>query len=260
MTARPAKLAPSSRGRRNAGPERYRRIADSAPVMIWAAGPDRRCTYLNHRWLEFTGRPVEGDLGDGWLECVHPEDREHCVRAYADAFAHARPFEVEYRLRSAAGDYRWVLTRGVPLQDEGVLTGFVGSSLDVSDRREAQKAARKREEDFRTLAENLPDVIARLDRDLRFLYLNRAAESLFGHPREAMEDRALDSVGLPAPLAHTLTQAASRALQTGSEQRFEVPSGERHFSGRLVPEPGAAGSVDAVLAILYDVTARMHED
>ena len=260
MTARPAKLSPSSRGRRSAGAERYRRIADSAPVMIWAAGPDRRCTYLNHRWLEFTGRPLEEHLGDGWLACVHAEDREHCVEAYAEAFAHARPFEVEFRLRCASGDYRWVLARGVPLTDAHGLAGFVGSCLDVSERREAQKAARKREEDFRTLAENLPDVIARLDRELRFLYVNRAAEALFGMPRERIVGRPRGEVPLPPALACALTESASCAFATAAEQRFELASGERHFSGRLVPETGAGGSVEAALAILYDDTARMHED
>src|SRR3954465_13279233 len=103
MTARPAELSPSSRGRRSAGAEQYRHIADSAPVMIWAAGPDRRCTYLNHRWLEFTGRPIEEHLGDRWLDCVHADDRAACVAAYAEAFAHARAFEVEFWLRRGAG-------------------------------------------------------------------------------------------------------------------------------------------------------------
>ena len=115
MTARPAKLAASSRGRRSIGAAQYRRIADHAPVMVWAAAPDRRCTYFNRRWVEFTGRPADAHLGDGWLESVHPEDRDRCLAAYARAFSAVQPFEIEYRLRRADGEHRWVLARGVPL-------------------------------------------------------------------------------------------------------------------------------------------------
>jgi len=130
----------------------------------------------------------------------------------------------------------------------------------VSDRREAQKGARRREEHFRTLAENLPDVIARLDRELRFLYVNRAAEALFGMRREEIVGRDRGHVALPPALARVLTEAASCAFASAAEQRFEIAAGGRHFSGRLVPEAGPAGSVEAVLAILYDDTARMRED
>ena len=137
------------------------------------------------------------------------------------------------------------------------------AKLATSSRgRRSNGAARDevRAEDFRTLAENLPDVIARMDRDLRFLYVNRAAEELFGRPRAQIlgeEHRALE---LPAALATVWSEAAAAAFATGTEQTFDAAAGERHFSGRLVPERGAGGGVDAVLAILYDVTARTHED
>ena len=261
MTARPAKLAASSRGRRSIGAAQYRRIADHAPVMVWAAAPDRRCTYFNRRWVEFTGRPADAHLGDGWLESVHPEDRDRCLAAYARAFSAVQPFEIEYRLRRADGEHRWVLARGVPLVEDGTLDGFVGCCLDVSERREAQDAARKREEDFRTLAENLPDVIARIDRNLRFLYVNRAAETLFGRPRTRIVGRQHHALELPPALAAAWSEAAAAAFESGEEQRFDAAAaGERQFSGRLVPERVAGGAVDAVLAILYDVTARAHED
>ena len=157
MTARPAKLAPSSRGRRSIGAAQYRRIADHAPVMVWAAAPDRRCTYFHRRWVEFTGRPAEEHLGDGWLDCVHAEDRDRCLAAYARAFSAVQPFEIEYRLRRADGEYRWVLARGVPLVEDEAFEGFVGSCLDVSERREAQDAAAQllaRERNARAQAES----------------------------------------------------------------------------------------------------------
>jgi len=110
--------------------------------------------------------------------------------------------------------------------------------------------------DFRTLAENLPDVIARLDRGLRILYANRAAEALFGAPGEGAPSVRPPELTLPTPLI----EAASRAFASGTEQRFDMAVGERHFSGRVVPEPAAGTSAEAALAIVYDDTARMHAD
>jgi PAS domain S-box-containing protein len=220
MTARPARLTTSSRARSKAGAAQYRRIADFAPVMVWAAGPDRRCTWLNRRWSEFTGRPLEALLGEGWVECVHPEDRERALAAYARAFAAAQPFETEYRMRRADGAHRWVLARGVPLVENERLEGFVGSVLDVSERREAEMEARRREEDFQKLAENLPDVIARLDRSLRFLYVNRAGEALFGLPRSQIVGRDKAEIGLAPDVARALTEAATLAFASGKEQNF----------------------------------------
>jgi PAS domain S-box-containing protein len=233
------------------GAAQYRRIADFAPVMVWAAGPDRRCTYFNRRWGEFTGRPLEELLGDGWVDSIHPEDRERALAAYEQAFSAARSFETQYRMRRADGEHRWVLARGVPIFEHDRLDGFVGSCLDVSERRE---------EDFRTLAENLPDVIARLDRDLRFLYVNRAAEALFGEPRSRIVGRSKAEVGLPPQIGRALSDAATLAFATAREQNFDVQAGDRHFSGRLVPETDARGDICGALAILYDVTARTHED
>src|SRR5688572_2706642 len=87
---------------------RFRLVANVAPVMIWAAGPDGACTFLNRRWLEFTGRTLEEALGSGWFEGIHPDDREESERIFARAFADQRPFSMEYRLRSADGSFRWV--------------------------------------------------------------------------------------------------------------------------------------------------------
>src|SRR5262249_3370231 len=96
MSARPA--AKPARGERGPGTTsaRFRLRADCAPVMIWVAGPDSRGVYFNRPWLDFSGRPLESELGHGWTERIHPEDAERCRAAYARGFAAASPFEVEY--------------------------------------------------------------------------------------------------------------------------------------------------------------------
>src|SRR5215472_3204468 len=94
--------------------ERFRLVSNTAPVMIWTAGTDRLCTYLNQSWLDFTGRPLEAQLGNGWAEAVHIEDRNYCLETYSQAFDQRQSFAMEYRLRRKDGEYRWILDTGVP--------------------------------------------------------------------------------------------------------------------------------------------------
>jgi PAS domain S-box-containing protein len=108
-------------------------MADAAPVMIWASGADKLCTFFNRIWLEFTGRRVEEELGNGWADGVHPDDLERCYAPYCSAFDERRSFEMEYRLRRADGEYRWLLDRGVPRSSGGVFAGYIGSCIDITD-------------------------------------------------------------------------------------------------------------------------------
>lgn len=118
---------------------RFRSMADTAPVMIWMAGTDKRCIYFNRRWLDFTGRKLEQELGEGWVECVHPDDRERCMKTYLKAFDARLDFEMEYRLRRHDGEFRWILDHGVPrLEADGHFAGYIGSCLDITDRKQAE--------------------------------------------------------------------------------------------------------------------------
>ena len=265
MTVSPAQAAVSARSARAgaSAAEHFRLMADCAPVMIWVAGPDGRSVYFNRPWLDFTGRALEAELGHGWREGLHREDAQRCIDAYAEAFAAMRPFEVEYRLRRKDGEYRWLLDKGVPLVTGASLSGFVGSCLDITDRMRAEQEARRREEDFETLAENIPDVIARLDRELAYLYVNRAAEQALGRRPDELIGRRCGEAGLAPHVVGPLREAARRAFDTREEQRFHFEEGgepRRHFAGRVIPEARGAGRDDAVLVIIYDETARARED
>jgi PAS domain S-box-containing protein len=121
--------------------ERFRLVANSAPVMIWMSAQDKLCTYFNQPWLNFTGRRLEAELGNGWTEGVHPEDRQECVDAYVQAVDRREPFTIEYRLRRHDGEYRWVLDSGIPrFGSDGSYAGYIGSAVDVTDRKRAQEA------------------------------------------------------------------------------------------------------------------------
>ncbi len=135
---------------------RFQTVADNAPVMIWMSDTEHRGTYFNKPWLDFTGRPLEDELGFGWLEGVHPDDRELCERVCLDAFELRQTFSVEFRLRRADGAYRWVHDTGVPRYSaEGEFQGFVGSCVDTTEPREAEEALRRSQEGLRRLAGRL---------------------------------------------------------------------------------------------------------
>jgi two-component system cell cycle sensor histidine kinase/response regulator CckA len=114
--------------------KRFSSVA-SAPVMIWSSGPDKRCDWFNEAWLAFTGRTLEQELGDGWLEGVHPQDRDRYVDMYVRAFDLRQPFTMEYRLRHHDGTYRRILGEGVPRSIEGRFYGYIGSAVDVTEQR-----------------------------------------------------------------------------------------------------------------------------
>jgi PAS domain S-box-containing protein len=115
---------------------RFRLLADAAPVMIWMSGPDARCTYVNRAWLEFRGRTLDEEAGNGWTEGLHPDDRDLCLETYLKAFGMRHPFRMRCRLRRADGEYSWVEDAGVPRwEDGGAFAGFMGSAIDITDRR-----------------------------------------------------------------------------------------------------------------------------
>jgi PAS domain S-box-containing protein len=121
--------------------ERFRLVANTAPVMIWMSGPDKLCTYFNQQWLEFTGRPLQSELGDGWAEGVHPDDRDRCLKTYLQAFDRGERFKMQYRIKRHDGEYRWILDFGVPrMNPKGSCIGYIGSCMDITDSKVAEEA------------------------------------------------------------------------------------------------------------------------
>ena len=152
--------------------ERFRLVANAAPVLIWMSGVDKLCTYFNQGWLEFTGRSFEAELGSGWTQGIHPDDVEKCLDTYTKAFDRREPFQMEYRLRRHDGEYRWIYDQGVPrFNADASFAGYIGSCIDVTERKLAaealatvsQRLIQAHEEERTHLARELhDDIIQRL--------------------------------------------------------------------------------------------------
>jgi PAS domain S-box-containing protein len=118
------------------GEERFRVLADAVPVMIWMSGESAQCTFFNREWLEFRGRTLEQEAGNGWTEGLHPDDRDLSLETYLKAVAARQPFRMQYRLQRGSGEFCWVEHTGMPhYEQSGEFAGFVGSAIDISDRR-----------------------------------------------------------------------------------------------------------------------------
>lgn len=128
---------------------RFRTLADAAPVLVWMSDTEKLCFYFNTSWLEFTGKTIEEEIGNGWAERVHPDDLAECMKTYIESFDARRRFSMEYRLQHHSGEYRWLLDIGVPRYlPDGDFAGYMGSCVDISQRKEAEKYLLRVNEDL----------------------------------------------------------------------------------------------------------------
>ncbi len=135
---------------------RFKQLADNAPVLIWQSGIDTLCNYFNQPWLNFTGRTLAQEMGNGWAEGVHPDDFEHCLDIYLGSFKAQKPFEIEYRLRCADGTYHWLLDHGIPrFGTDGEFLGYIGSCIDINTRKLGEIALWKSESGRKKLIHEL---------------------------------------------------------------------------------------------------------
>lgn len=156
--------------------KRFRTVADSAPVMIWMSDVNGKCTYVNRVWLDFTGRALEQELGLGWEDDVHPDDRKPTTETYKAAFAKQAPFNVEYRLRRADASYGWVFARAIPhFSVDRTFLGYIGSCVDISERKQAEEQRQGYIEEIESMNRIM------VERELKMIELKEKIKTLEHH-------------------------------------------------------------------------------
>jgi PAS domain S-box-containing protein len=169
--------------------QRFRVVADAAPVLIWLSGTDKLRTWFNQVWLDFTGRSMEQEWGNGWADGVHPDDLQHCLDIYISHFDRREPFRMEYRLKRHDGEYRWVHDNGVPRFDaDGAFLGYIGSCLDMTDRKLSEQKIAAQNLRYKTLLKSSTDGIHIIDLNGNIVDVNEAFCRQLGYPyAEAMQ-------------------------------------------------------------------------
>jgi PAS domain S-box-containing protein len=211
----------------------FRDVADQAPVMIWLADHDGLVTYLNKSWYDFTGQTAGDAQERGWLACVHGEDRERIEKEDIEVASQRRAFRFEYRLRRRDGTYRWMLDSGVPRLDaHGNFEGFIGSVVDITEHREAEKVLRRsnleleqqvtaRTREFRTLWQLTPDILAIANHEGWFVDVNPAASNILGWSREELLAAPFSQFLHPEDQVTTAQEYAQQQSDGYSTTHFE---------------------------------------
>ena len=204
---------------------RFQAIADTAPVMIWTTGTDGLCNYFSKPWLDFTGRTMEQEVGMGWTEGVHPDDVQGCLDRFLPAFHARKPFRMEYRLRRADGEYRWVDESGIPRYTPGgEFAGYIGCNIDITDRKRAEEER-----------ERLRQVQSELAHINRVTTMGELAASIAHEVKQ------------PISAAHTNAQTCLRWLGRNQPEIEEA----REAASRVIQDVTRASEIISRIRVLF---------
>jgi diguanylate cyclase (GGDEF)-like protein/PAS domain S-box-containing protein len=240
--------------------ERFHSLADTAPVLIWMAGTDGLCNFFNQPWLDFTGRTLEQEVGEGWTQGIFPEDYQYSFDLYQEAFKARQPFNMEYRLRRADGVYRWIVDQGVPrFLPDGSFIGYIGSCLDISDRKCMEEELRDSERRTATILRLSPIVIGvSTVAEGRYTDVNDAYEQVLGYTRDEV-------IGHTSIELNIWTESDMRErILSGMKEHGRVENLEirlRRKSGEIFPTlifitPLMLHDTPCLLTMMMDITDR----
>jgi len=242
--------------------ERFRIVADAAPVLIWMSGVDKLCTFFNKTWLEFTGHSLEQEMGNGWAEGVHPNDLQRCLETYTQAFDARKPFVMQYRLRRHDGEYRWLSDEGVPRYDaQGRFSGYIGSCVDVTELMKKEEALREFEERVVLAAEAAHLGVWEMDTATDELWMSDSARALFQFDSETRVDHAAVQDRVHPEDRALRDSAVKHAIEARGgyeiEYRLLLPDGTLRWigaRGRCVA--GKNGKGPRLIGVSIDITPR----
>jgi len=242
--------------------ERYRFLAESIPQMVWTATADGMLDYVNGQGTAYFGARQEALLGVGWLEWVHPEEREATIERWQQALATRTAYETAFRLRRADGSWRWHLVRALPLAGEGGNTvQWFGTCTDIEDQKQADAKLYQQWHSFDTALSHTPDFIYTLDLSGRFSYVNRALLAFWQKSLSEILGKNFLDLGYPAPVAGRFQQQLEEVIDSKQPLRdqtpFAGPTGEsRYYDYIFVPVLDGNGRVRAVAGSTRDITEQ----
>jgi len=239
---------------------RFRDMADNAPVMIGISDADGRNEFMNKGWLDFTGRALSQERGDGWASGVHPDDRQRCMAIYQSSLTARCEFEMDYRLRRHDGVYRWILARCAPrYNDKGEFLGFIGSAIDVTDRRRQESALRQSEERYRAVVDSQTELVCRFTPDTTLTFVNEAYCRFLGKRRDVLLGSALTAY-LPLQTRDLLSRSVAQALSGANTVEWECgmtyPDGSHGWQHWICKVIDGGGDAPELQAIGHDITDR----
>jgi PAS domain S-box-containing protein len=240
---------------------RFRTLADTAPVLIWMSGTDMLCNYFNKKWLEFTGRTIEEELGNGWADGVHANDMDRCLEIYRSNFEKHSEFEMEYQLRRADGEYRWILDKGVPRHTaEGEFVGYIGTCLDITER----KLNGERLAQLATIVETSDDAILSKTTDGTITSWNAAATRIYGYTMEEMLGQSVSRL-IPPEYPDQLKMILTTLGLGGQVEHLETERVKKDGTRITVsitasPIHDANGKVVGASTIARDITQKKRSE
>ena len=243
--------------------QRFRVIADAAPVLIWLADTDKCCFWFNQGWLEFTGRSMEQEVGNGWADGVHPDDLECCLDIYISHFDQREPFRMEYRLKRYDGEYRWIHDNGVPRFDvDGSFLGYIGSCIDITDRKLTEQKITAQNLRYKTLLKSSTDGIHIIDLDGNIVDVNEAFCCQLGY--SYAESMQLNVSQWDAQWsAEEVLQVLRELVNSGQARQFETK--HRRKDGSLIDVeinsiPVIVEGKSLLFASARDITGRKQNE
>jgi PAS domain S-box-containing protein len=242
--------------------ERFRIVADAAPVLIWMSDTDKLCTFFNKTWLKFTGRTLEQEIGNGWVEGVHCDDLQKCLKTYTEAFDVRKPFVMQYRLRRNDGEYRWISDDGVPRFDaDGAFAGYIGSCVDITDLLRQQRALHQFEERVALAAEAAHLGVWEFDTTTDRIWISDKVRQLFQFPPDDEITYSEFQKRVHPDDRAARDRIMRRAIQTQAgyetEYRIVLPDGTiRWIGGRARCVEDSKGKRTRLLGVSMDITER----
>lgn len=250
--------------------ERFRSLANAAPVLIWLASPDKICIWFNDTWLDYTGRSLEQEYGYGWAEGVHSEDLDRCLAIYVSHFDARKPFQMEYRLRRHDGEYRWFIDVGRPrFNEQGKFAGYIGMLTDVNERNVAEAQLRQLQQQLKQMTAAIPGVVYQFlmtpSGECTYPFISKGVEELYEIPFDkALKDQGLLSQCIQADDFErhraSLMHSADTLAAWEHEYRIITPGGKiKWVLGRASPQPMNDGYI-LWNGILTDITDKKRNE